>query len=87
MRLPISEELFKIKVSFKGQVVIPKPLREAYNINEADEILMVPLEEGILIKPVRKTLKLRGFLKKFNVDMAECEAILAKAKKSLRKGF
>ncbi len=80
------EGLFKVKVSSKGQVVIPKPIREAYGIKEGDEILIVPLEEGVLMKKAKKALELRGLLKRLNVDVAECEAILLKAKKSLRKG-
>jgi len=78
-------ELFTVKVSAKGQVVIPKPIRKAYHLNEGTEILFVPTKEGVLIKPVEKTLKLRGLLAELNVDPLECEAILAEARRSLTK--
>jgi len=75
---------FRVKVSSKGQVVIPKPLREAYGIKEGREVLMIPVENGILVKalPV-KGRELRGLLASLNVDIRECEDILAEAKKSL----
>ncbi len=84
MESPI-RELFRVKVSAKGQVVIPKTIRGAYHLNEGTEILFVPVKEGVLIKPVEKTLRLRGLLAELKVDPLECEAILAEAKRSLTK--
>jgi len=78
-------ELFRVRVSAKGQVVIPKTIRKAYHLNEGTEILFVPVEEGVLIKPVEKALGLRGLLAELEVDPLECEAILAEAKRSLMK--
>jgi len=79
------QELFRVKISAKGQVVIPKTIRKAYHLNEGTEILFVPVEEGVLIKPVEKTLGLRGLLAELEVDPLECEAILAETKRSLTK--
>lgn len=84
MESPI-RELFRVKVSAKGQVVIPKTIRRAYHLNEGTEILFIPVEEGVLIKPVEKVLGLRGLLAELKVDPLECEAILAEAKRSLMK--
>jgi len=84
MESPI-RELFRVKVSAKGQVVIPKTIRGAYHLNEGTEILFVPLKEGVLIKPMEKTLRLRGLLSELKVDPLECEAILAEAKRRLTK--
>jgi len=78
-------ELFRVRVSAKGQVVIPKTIRKAYHLNEGTEILFVPVEEGVLIKPVEKALGLRGLLAELEVDPLECEAILAEAKRGLMK--
>jgi len=75
--------LFRIKVSAKGQVVIPKIIRKTYQLNEGTEILFVPLKEGILIKPGEKAPGVRGLLTKLKVDLLECEAILAEAKRSM----
>jgi len=84
MKSPI-DELFRVKVSAKGQVVIPKPIREAYHLREGTQILFVPVEEGVLIKPVERAPRLRGLLAELNVDPLECETILAEAEKSLMK--
>ncbi|WXG41470.1 MAG: AbrB/MazE/SpoVT family DNA-binding domain-containing protein [Candidatus Freyarchaeum deiterrae] len=80
------EQLFKVKVTSKGQVVIPKPLREFYHIREGEEILMIPLEKGVLIKREEGSSELRGLLKELDVvDVIELEDILAEAKRSLTK--
>ncbi|MGB9660349.1 MAG: AbrB/MazE/SpoVT family DNA-binding domain-containing protein [Nitrososphaerales archaeon] len=80
------ERLFKVKMSSKGQLVIPKHIREALNLNEGDELLLVPTEEGILMKPPFKEAgRLRGLLKGLDVDIGECEAILSEARRSLAK--
>lgn len=79
------ERLFRVKVSAKGQVVIPKPLREAFHFHEGEIVLLTLTEEGILMRHQLKETGLRGLLKELDVDVAECEAILAEAKRSLVK--
>jgi len=80
------ERLFKVKVSSKGQVVIPKHIREALNLNEGDELLLVPTKEGIIMKqPSKEDRRLRGLLKGLDVNIAECEAILSEARRSLTR--
>ena len=44
-------EVCSSKVTSKGQVVIPKGLREKYAIVPATKIRWVPIEEGILMVP------------------------------------
>lgn len=80
-----AEDLFKVKVSSKGQLVIPKAIRKSYHINDGDEVILVPVEDGILLKRTGKPAKSRGLLKSLKVDVAQCEEILAGAKKSLAK--
>lgn len=80
------EGLFKVKVSSKGQVVIPKHIREGLNLNEGDELLLIPTKGGILMKHSSKEVRrLRGLLKGLDVDIGECEAILSEARRSLAK--
>jgi len=82
----ILETLFKVKVSSRGQIVIPKRIREALSADEGDELLLLPTEEGILMKrPTKDVGGLRGLLKGLDVDLAECETILGEAKRSLAK--
>lgn len=40
----------KVKVGEKGQILIPKILREKYGIQEGKQIAIEPTEEGILIR-------------------------------------
>ena len=49
-----------VTVSSKGQITIPKEYREGYNLLEGEEAIMLPTEEGILIK--HRTISLRGML-------------------------
>ena len=54
--------LMAAKVSAKGQVVIPKELREALGINPGDELLMVRSGDRIIVmkKPGSFVEALRG---------------------------
>lgn len=45
-------------VSSKGQITLPKEFREGYHLKEGEEIVMLPTDEGILIK--HKKAPLRG---------------------------
>ncbi|MFQ5711436.1 MAG: AbrB/MazE/SpoVT family DNA-binding domain-containing protein [Candidatus Geothermarchaeales archaeon] len=81
-----TEKLFKVKMSTKGQLVIPKNLRDAYGLREGDSVLLIPRGEGLLIKRYEvKGEGLRGLLKDLEVDVEECEAILEEAKRTIVK--
>jgi bifunctional DNA-binding transcriptional regulator/antitoxin component of YhaV-PrlF toxin-antitoxin module len=62
-------------------------VREALSLNEGDELLLIPTEEGILMKRPSGPMGLRGLLKDLDVNIEECEAILAEAKRSLTTGI
>lgn len=47
-------------VSSKGQITLPKEYREDYHLLEGEEVLMLPTDDGILIK--HKKTSLRGML-------------------------
>lgn len=40
----------KVKVSAKGQILIPKILRDRYGISEGEHVVIEPTAEGILVK-------------------------------------
>jgi len=40
----------KLKVGEKGQILIPKLLREKYGVKEGEAVLIEPTDEGILVK-------------------------------------
>jgi AbrB family looped-hinge helix DNA binding protein len=49
----------------KGQVTIPKELREKYHLLEGENVIVVPSAEGVLIKhpPISLRGRLRGKIK------------------------
>jgi len=67
----------KVKVSLKGQVVIPKVIREKIGIKEGDEVIVESSEEGVVIlkKPKDPVKEMRGLfkekLKKSSVELVK----------------
>jgi len=53
----------KIRVGPKGQIVIPKVLREAYNIVEGGIVIIEPREDGILIRKIADPDKVIEWIK------------------------
>jgi len=62
----------RCKIGPKGQVTIPKELREKYHLLEGEDVVVVPSAEGVLVK--HPTTSLRGRLKgKINTQGLEDE--------------
>jgi len=53
----------KARVTIKGQVTIPKKIREKLNIQSSDFVLFVRKGNEMVIKPARTLLDLRGLIK------------------------
>ncbi len=51
-----------VKVSSKGQIVLPKSIREKFGINAGDEVEILDFGSEIVIVPLRKA-SLRGLVK------------------------
>jgi len=83
-RRNLSRRIFDVKVAKKGQVVIPKPLREKFRIREDSRVTLVATEEGIVIRPTiqKPWLGLRGLLKGA-LTVEELDLLLEEAKRSL----
>ncbi|MEE8358997.1 MAG: AbrB/MazE/SpoVT family DNA-binding domain-containing protein [Candidatus Hydrothermarchaeales archaeon] len=45
------------KISSKGQITLPKDLRDKYHLIEGEEALILPTKEGILVKHRKASLK------------------------------
>jgi AbrB family looped-hinge helix DNA binding protein len=43
-------EVYISKVSSKGQLTLPKDLREAYHLREGEAVILIAAKEGILLK-------------------------------------
>lgn len=66
-------QMVEVKVSPKGQVVIPKELREEFGIRPGQKVTVEGTDEGILILQARDPVKaMRGLFKgKFKVPSVE----------------
>ena len=62
----------------KGQITIPKPLRERYHLLEGEEVVLVPREEGVLVRHppsyLRGRLKGKLDIEGFENDIREIRA-------------
>ncbi|MHB1869071.1 MAG: AbrB/MazE/SpoVT family DNA-binding domain-containing protein [Nitrososphaerales archaeon] len=65
----------KSTIGPKGQLTIPKELREKYHMHEGEQVLLVPMEDGVIVKHPSSSLRgrLRGKidLKEFEKDLQE----------------
>ncbi|MBO8174772.1 MAG: AbrB/MazE/SpoVT family DNA-binding domain-containing protein [Thermococcus sp.] len=52
-----------VKVSSKGQIVLPKSIREKFGIKAGDEVEILDLGNELIIVPIKKDIKLRGLVK------------------------
>lgn len=50
----------KAKITFKGQVTIPKEVRNSLNIEEGDSVIFVIEKDHAVLKPLKKK-KLKDF--------------------------
>lgn len=48
------------KVGPKGQVVIPKPIRDQLGFGPGDEVIVTFTENGALVQPLASTRSLKG---------------------------
>ena len=80
------------KLSSKGQVIIPKPLRTAHRWTTGQELVAIDVGDGVLLKPkspfsektideVASSLKYEGA----TVSLEEMAAAIAKGAKSQSK--
>jgi len=68
------------KVTIKGQVTIPKKIREKLNIKPSDFVLFVRKGNDVVIKPARTLLDLKGVIKT-DKKIKNWEELRDKAKK------
>jgi len=53
------------KISGKGQLTLPREIRQKYNITKASYVRIIPLEDGVKLVPVNQggISSLRGIVK------------------------
>jgi bifunctional DNA-binding transcriptional regulator/antitoxin component of YhaV-PrlF toxin-antitoxin module len=59
----------QIKIS-KGRITFPESLREQYELHDGESILLIPVENGIMVKRRCDMKSLRGSIKEIDVEKA-----------------
>lgn len=54
-------EAYRSKITSKGQITIPKAIRDLLHLLKGDEVVLVPTEKGVILK--RETASMRGIWK------------------------
>lgn len=71
-----------VKVSSKGQITLPKTIREALGIKPGDTIVVTQKDDDIVLHPVTETLfDLRGIIQVNGLQ--DFDAIIEKTKKAV----
>lgn len=73
-----------VKLSSKGQIVIPKKIRKKLNVKPGDNILLIEQESNLLLEnPARYSQLSRGSLKKtWGTTKEQVDSYLNEEKKS-----
>ncbi len=75
---------YQSKITSKGQVTIPKDLRDRFGFKEGEEVLMVPENEGILLKHRMDSMRsLRGLMRE-EVDLKKASTFIGKVRREWR---
>jgi len=75
---------YESTVTSKGQITIPKDLRRKYDLDEGATVLLIPSEEGIVLKHRVVELKsIRGIMKK-DVSLEKASKFIKELRKEWR---
>lgn len=82
----LEKKVYEAKITSKGQIVIPKPVRDAYGLREGMKLKLVMIEGGVLLKPSldRPWSGLKGMMKKEWVN-ADLDSLIEEAKRTVFK--
>jgi AbrB family looped-hinge helix DNA binding protein len=75
---------YRAKITSKGQITIPKPLRDKYHLREGELAALIPTDEGVVLRHEDEPLKeLRGLLRK-EVDVKRASRFIRSLRKEWR---
>jgi AbrB family looped-hinge helix DNA binding protein len=79
-------EKLETKITSKGQMVIPKPIRDKYGLKEGSRVKIIPVKDGVIIKPRSRGPwnGIRGMMAEEWRD-ADLDQLILEARKSLFK--
>lgn len=75
---------YQAKITSKGQISIPKELRERFRLREGEEVLLIPGDEVIILKPgLNPMRRLRGVLRE-ELDMNKASEFIRRMRREWR---
>lgn len=81
----MEKRVFEVKVSSRGQMVIPKPLRDRYDLKKGSKVKIIATQDGMMIKMGLKPpwTGLRGLMEEWRgIDL---DRLIHQARKSMFK--
>lgn len=77
-------ETYSSRITSKGQITIPKPLRDKYHLREGELATLLPTDRGIMLRHEGEPLRaLRGLLRK-EVDIKKASRFIRELRKEWR---
>jgi antitoxin PrlF len=75
---------YQATITSKGQLTLPKDLRKRFHLEEGEKVVLIPLEEGIMLKHQLNPLReLRGILRR-EIDVQKASRFITEARKEWR---
>ena len=77
-------ETYRTKITSKGQITIPKPLRDKYHLREGEVATLLPTDGGVVLRhEVEPLRELRGLLRE-ELDLERASEFVGKTRKEWR---
>jgi len=75
---------YEATITSKGQLTLPKDLRKKFRLEEGDKVVLIPLEDGIMLKHGLNPLReLRGILRQ-EIDVQRASRFIKEVRKEWR---
>jgi antitoxin PrlF len=75
---------YQATITSKGQLTLPKDLRKRFHLEEGEKVVLIPTEEGIMLKHQLNPLReLRGILRR-EIDVQKASRFITEARKEWR---
>ena len=75
---------YQSTLTSKGQITIPKELRERFNLKEGEQVIIIPTDDGIIVRPSANPLRqVRGLLSR-ELEMEKADRFIRKMRREWR---
>lgn len=77
---------YEATVTSKGQLTLPKDLRKRFHLEKGEKVVLIPLDEGIMLRHSLNPLReLRGILRQ-EIDVKKASRFIREVRKEWRLG-